>query len=89
MTLAITDIPLNYLVTIIKRYCHEKIDFLFGWYMQAPADGGDFLKDASVSNIVKSPVFFGGKQSLIDGENVATPGQRSFYYSRIDPVVTG
>jgi hypothetical protein len=29
MAFAITDIPLNYLMTKIKGYYHEEIDFLF------------------------------------------------------------
>ena len=61
----------------------KKLIFCFDGTCNDPADSGDFFEDSSISNIVKLHSFFGGKLSPLNGENDATPGQHSFYYSGV------
>ena len=61
----------------------KKLIFCFDGTCNDPADAGDFFEDSSISNIVKLHAFFGGKLSPLNGENMVTPGQRSFYYSGV------
>jgi pimeloyl-ACP methyl ester carboxylesterase len=61
----------------------KKLIFCFDGTCNDPADSGDFFEDSSISNIVKLHAFFGGKLSPLNGNNVKTPGQHSFYYSGV------
>jgi pimeloyl-ACP methyl ester carboxylesterase len=59
----------------------KKLIFCFDGTCNEPSDSGDFFEDASISNILKLHIFFGG--DLDNSKNDKLASQRSFYYSGV------
>lgn len=69
----------------------KKLIFCFDGTCNSPSDADDYINDASITNILKLHLFFGGqleKQNNVDNLNhkrgvTKIPQQQSFYYSGV------